>query len=66
MLKPSIAEITKNVNSSYSLVIAVSKRARQIAERYKLDPESVNDKPVKEAINEIARGRVRIIERPYL
>ena len=63
MLYPSIDEIAKNRESHYSLVIAVSKRARQIAEGNKADPERSREKPVKEAIGEIASGRVRVLIR---
>ncbi|NLT57899.1 MAG: DNA-directed RNA polymerase subunit omega [Clostridiales bacterium] len=64
MLYPSIYELTKNHESRYALVIAVSKRARQIAgeKRRPDDEEAQSEKPVKEAINEIADGRIRIVE----
>ena len=62
MRYPSINELTKHHESRYSVVIAVSKRARQLADEHKHDGKLTHRKPVKEAINEIADGRVVIVE----
>ena len=53
MLYPSIYQLTPHHESRYSLVIAVSKRARQIAAQAKERGIIITEKPVKTAINEI-------------
>ena len=62
VLYPSINELTPHHESRYSLVIAVSKRARQIAGGAKERGEVITEKPVKLAINDIAAGKVVIEE----
>ena len=58
MLKPPINDLLAMVDSRYSLVIAVSKRARQIVdgERVLIDIDSV--KPVTIATNEFFQGKI--------
>jgi len=58
MLKPPINDLLAMVDSRYSLVIAVSKRAREIVEgeRVLIDIDSV--KPVTIATNEFFQGKV--------
>ena len=58
MLYPSVDELTKNSQSRYSLVIAVSKRARKILDDSKQEGVMLKEKPVRMAINEIAAGKV--------
>ena len=55
-------QLTPHHESRYSLVIAVSKRARQIAAQAKERGIIITEKPVKTAINEIASGKVIIVE----
>ena len=52
IIKPSVTELLTKAKNRYELVIATSKRARQIAE---------GDEPVTIAANEIAEGKVNII-----
>lgn len=66
MLRPSVAQLLKNNESYYSLVIAVSKRARQIADDLVERKEILEEKPVKTAVDEFAAGEYRIIEDPSL
>lgn len=66
MLRPSVSEILKNNESYYSLVIAVAKRARQIADDLVERKEILEEKPVKTAVEEFAAGEYRIIEDPSL
>ena len=54
MVKPTVAELLKKAKNRYELVIATSKRARQT----KVKEES----PVTLAANEIAEGKVEIVE----
>lgn len=56
MLKPSVNELMKNVPSRYLLVNITAQRARQIAEQAEAEGISLDEKPVKLAINEIASG----------
>ena len=60
MVKPTVAELLQKAENRYALVIATSKRARQIA----MWDEPLIDKreasPVTEAAEEIAEGVVWI------
>lgn len=63
IVKPTVNELLEHAENRYSLVIATSKRARQIA----LGDETrtdVNEKsPVTLAANEIAEGKVKIYQK---
>ncbi len=58
MLYPPVAELLKNVDSSYLLVNVVAKRARQIAEEANEFGEELPEKPVTLAIHEVADGKL--------
>ena len=61
IVKPTVVELLTKATNRYELVIATSKRARQIANG---DPKltAVNEvSPVTLAANEIAEGKVTII-----
>lgn len=60
MVEPSVTDLLKKVDNRYELVIASSKRARQIASGSK--PMTIVDEksPVTLAVNEIAEGKVTI------
>jgi DNA-directed RNA polymerase subunit omega len=58
MIRPSIDELLEKVDDRYSLVIATSKRARQIMESDEFDGEIMTDKPVTKAAKEILDGKV--------
>ena len=62
MLRPSVSQIITKNESCYSLVIAVAKRARIIAEGLYEQGEVLNEKPVKTAVEEFAGGKFKIIE----
>jgi DNA-directed RNA polymerase subunit omega len=62
MLRPAMTQmITKN-ESCYSLVIGVAKRAREIAEELYDNNMTLEEKPVKTAVDEFARGEYKIVE----
>ena len=61
MLRPAVNQIISKNESCYALVIAVAKRARQIAEELYSKGETLEEKPVKTAVAEIASGKCRII-----
>lgn len=62
MHRPSIGEILKNNESYYSLVIAVAKRAREIAIQAEESGEVLVEKPVKLAVEDFADGTYKLIE----
>lgn len=51
----------KVVNSRYSIVMATSKRARQIIGGEEAFVESQGKKPLSVAIDELNRGKIKII-----
>jgi DNA-directed RNA polymerase subunit omega len=62
MLNPDLRELLKNNTSRYSLVIAVAKRAREIATDLYEQNMVLPEKPVKTAVEEFACGKYRIVE----
>ena len=58
MLYPAMNTLTKNVPTRYLLVNVVARRARQIAEDAELEGIHLTEKPVTEAINEVADGEI--------
>ena len=62
MLRPAMTQmITKN-ESCYSLVIGVAMRAREIANELYENGQTLEEKPVKTAVDEFARGEYKIVE----
>lgn len=64
MHKPSVSDILKSGESYYSLVVAVAKRARDIASEAELNGEVIVEKPVQIAVEQFARGDYKLIETP--
>lgn len=62
MLKPSENMIRTPHESAYSLVIAVAKRARQIAEEAEEEGEVLTEKPVDLAVRDFVNNKYKIIE----
>lgn len=62
MLNPDLRELLKNKTSRYSLVIAVAKRARDVAEDPVLREKCGTEKPVTYALNEFLDGDLIIKE----
>ena len=58
MLYPPVADLLKNVDSSYLLVNVVAQRARQIAQEAEELQEELPEKPVTLAIREVAEGKL--------
>ncbi len=58
MLYPSINELLEKVDSRYTLVVVVAKRARQIIDEDKLEAESCSKKPVSIATQEIFEEKI--------
>ncbi|MBE6875946.1 MAG: DNA-directed RNA polymerase subunit omega [Ruminococcus sp.] len=62
MLRPAITQLITKNESCYSLVIGVAKRAREIADELYKNEEPLEEKPVKTAVDEFARGEYKIVE----
>lgn len=63
MIKPIADLILTPEQSRYSLVIAVSKRARQIAEEAEKNKEILDDKPVQMAVEEYQAHKIKMVEK---
>lgn len=61
MLRPSVNQIISKNESCYSLVIAVAKRAREISQELYDNNQTLEEKPVKTAVEEIANGKCKIV-----
>ncbi|MDR0433839.1 MAG: DNA-directed RNA polymerase subunit omega [Gracilibacteraceae bacterium] len=59
MRQPSLDELMQNVDSKYTLVVAVAKRARYIMAHSTIE-ESNEIKPVSTALLEMERGELYI------
>lgn len=62
IVKPTVTELLKRAKNRYELVIATAKRARQIANGAPVKTNVKEESPVTLAANEIAEGKVKIIE----
>lgn len=62
MLKPSANKITTPHRSQYSLVIAVAKRARDIANEAERNHEILVEKPVDLAVQDFMENKFKIVE----
>ncbi len=62
MLRPAMSQITTKDHSYYAVVIAVAKRAREIADHLQEENLPLEEKPVKTAVDEFARGLYTIVE----
>ena len=63
IVKPTVNELLNHVENRFALVIATSKRARQIANGDEKLTNSTEESPVTIAANEISEGKVKIIEK---
>ena len=63
MVKPSVTELLTKAKNRYELVIATSKRARQIANGDNALTDAKEDSAVTLAANEIAEGKVTIVNK---
>ena len=60
IVKPSVTDLLKHSKNRYELVIATSKRARQIASGAEVKSNHKEESPVTQAAVEIAEGKVKI------
>ncbi len=61
IVKPTVTELLKKAENRYELVIATSKRAREIATGDEPLTKVKEESPVTLAANEIAEGKVQVI-----
>lgn len=61
IVKPTVTELLKKTKNRYELVIATSKRARQIAMGDEVLTNVKEESPVTLAANEIAEGKVTVV-----
>lgn len=66
MLRPSLNQIATKNESYYSVVLAVAKRAREIADELYNNNETLEEKPVKTAVEEFAGRKYTFVEDPSL
>lgn len=62
MLRPSLNQIATKNESYYSVVLAVAKRAREIADDLCTNNEILEEKPVKTAVEEFASRKYYFVE----
>lgn len=60
IVKPTVKDLLERANNRYELVIATSKRARQISKGDMVLTKVDESSPVTLATNEIAEGKVTI------
>lgn len=65
MIKPSVAELLEKVDNRYELVIATSKRARQIAQGAEPLVKTDDVAPDSIAADEIDAGKVKVCQYYY-
>ncbi|AEG14889.1 DNA-directed RNA polymerase subunit omega [Desulfofundulus sp. TPOSR] len=59
MNQPSLDELMKKVDSRYTLVVVVAKRARMLTETGEEEGDNPAVKPVTRALHEVVRGQIR-------
>ena len=62
MVKPTVQELLTKAKNRYELVIATSKRARQISNGAEVKTKVKEESAVTLAANEIAEGKINIIQ----
>ncbi len=60
MLKPAIGQLLAETDSSYSLVIAIAKRARDIVKKSEESGVALDEKPVSMAIDEFGEHKYKV------
>ena len=62
MHKVNVDELFERKQSKYALVVGVSKRAREITEKFENEGTVTEDKPVLLAIDEIKNHEINLVE----
>ncbi len=66
MIYPTLSTLLNKADSKYSIVVAVSKRARQLVDGESSLVEANSNKPVSIAIQEIAQGKIKCVNSKQL
>lgn len=61
MLRPAMSQIIKKNDSYYTFVVAVAKRAREIAIESESNKVALDQKPVKLAVDQFASGKYKMV-----
>ena len=61
MIYPPLSSLLDKVDSRYTLVTAVAKRARQLADGARKQTKCVSEKPVTVAMNEINEDKITYV-----
>ena len=61
MIHPSYTDLMKVVNSRYSIVMATSKRARQIIDGQEAYVEDSGKKPLSVSVDELNKAKIQIL-----
>ncbi|WP_178725930.1 DNA-directed RNA polymerase subunit omega [Huintestinicola sp.] len=64
MLRPAMNQIATHGESYYSIVTGIAKRAREIADELSEKNMTLEEKPVKTAVDEFAARKFIIVEDP--
>lgn len=62
MLKLSVTDLIRGDENCYSFVVAISKRARQIADNEREEELISDEKPVQQAVDEYMEGKFAIVQ----
>lgn len=62
MLRPSMYQIIGKNDSYYEFVVAISQRARDIADDAENEHINLTEKPVKLSVEEFASGRCKVTD----
>ena len=62
MLKLSVNDLIRGDENCYSFVVAISKRARQIADHEREEEIIADEKPVQQAVDEYMEGKFAIVQ----
>lgn len=60
MLRPAMSEILERKQDCYTFVVAVAKRARELADESEAKHDVLEEKPVRLAVDEFAEGKTRM------
>ena len=60
MLRPAMSEILDKNQDCYAFVVAVAKRARELADTAEEQHDILESKPVKLSVDEFATGKSRL------
>ena len=63
MMSPDLDRLLEGGISRYSLVAAVSKRAREIVDEANAENEIIEEKPISTAVQELLDKKYRIVEK---